>query len=300
MKGNLVSVGLVVGLDYQDPRLDPHRQFQRFKAHPAVSPILTGGTLIRYGAKALPEGGYYSIPRLWADGVLLMGDSAGLLNSQRLKGIHLAMKSGMLAAEAIFQGLLKEDFSANQLSHYETLLRQSWIEQELYKVRNFHQSFDHGPWFGLLNGAVQMITGGRGLKDPLSSRPGHERMKPLKAYDGIGADNCQGVKFDGKVTFDKLTDVYYSRTVHEEDQPCHLIIQDLDICYTRCTVEYGNPCQRFCPANVYEMVDAGPERRLQINASNCVHCKTCDIMDPYQIINWVPPEGGGGPDWVKM
>jgi electron-transferring-flavoprotein dehydrogenase len=301
MKGNLVSIGLVVGLDYQDPRLDPHREFQRFKTHPAIFPVLSGGTLVRYGAKALPEGGYYATPRLWADGVLVIGDAGSLLNAQRLKGIHLAMKSGMLAAESVFQALLAGDFSANQLSRYETLLRQSWVEQELYKVRNFHQSFDHGLWFGLFNGVLQLVTGGRGLKDPMPSRPGHERMKLLSTSDSARATHHPGIKFDGRVTFDKLTDVYYARTAHEENQPCHLIVQNLEICHTRCTVEYGNPCQRFCPANVYEMVEAGEgQRRLQINASNCVHCKTCDIMDPYQIITWVPPEGGGGPDWVKM
>jgi electron-transferring-flavoprotein dehydrogenase len=301
MKGNLVSIGLVVGLDYQDPRLDPHREFQRFKTHPAIFPVLSGGTLVRYGAKALPEGGYYATPRLWADGVLVIGDAGSLLNAQRLKGIHLAMKSGMLAAESVFQALLTGDFSANQLSRYETLLRQSWVEQELYKVRNFHQSFDHGLWFGLFNGVLQLVTGGRGLKDPMPSRPGHERMKLLSTSDSARATHHPGIKFDGRVTFDKLTDVYYARTAHEENQPCHLIVQNLEICHTRCTVEYGNPCQRFCPANVYEMVEAGQgQRRLQINASNCVHCKMCDIMDPYQIITWVPPEGGGGPDWVKM
>jgi electron-transferring-flavoprotein dehydrogenase len=301
LQGNLVSIGLVVGLDYHDPRMDPHQELQRLKAHPAVYPLLSGGTLVRYGAKALPEGGYYSVPRPWSDGILVVGDSAGLLNAQRLKGIHLAMKSGMLAAEAIFQALLSEDFSTNRLSQYEKLLRESWVEKELYNVRNFHQSFDHGLWFALFNGAIQMVTGGRGLKDRMTARAGHERMLPLKSLSDTKAKRPAEFKVDGQVTFDKLTDVYYSRTGHEEDQPCHLVVQDLNICHTRCTTEYGNPCRHFCPANVYEMVEANNgQPRLQINASNCVHCKTCDIMDPYQIITWVPPEGGGGPDWVKM
>jgi electron-transferring-flavoprotein dehydrogenase len=301
MSETMLSLGLVVGLSYEDPRLDPHVQFQKFKSHPAIAPLLKSGQLIRYGAKALPEGGYYSLPRLYVDGLLIVGDSAGFLNSQRLKGIHLAMKSGMLAAETMFDALLKEDFSSRQLSRFETLVRQSWIESELYKVRNFHQSFHHGLWFGLANGALQMITGGRGLQDPMPTQPGHTRLKQLRVLPGTNGRPLSGFEFDGEVTFDKLTDVYYSRTAHVEDQPVHLLVRDYDICHHRCTVEYGNPCQFFCPANVYEMVEAGKgSQRLQINASNCVHCKTCDIMDPYGIITWVPPEGGGGPDWHKM
>ncbi len=300
----LLSVGLVVGLSYRDPTLDAHREFQRFKAHPAIYRLLEGGQLIRYGAKCLPEGGYYAIPRPYVDGAVIIGDSGGFLNSMRLKGIHLAMKSGMLAAEAIFQALLKGDYSANQLSHYERLLRESWVETELYKARNFHQSFERGFLFGMVNAAIQMLTGGRGLKDPMPSHPGHTMMKKLSDGRRVLAPSKQpdeDVVVDGRVTFDKLTDVYYSRTAHEEDQPCHLRVRDLNICTERCTIEYGNPCQYFCPANVYEMVETGDgQKALQINASNCVHCKTCDIMDPYQIIDWVPPEGGGGPDWVRM
>lgn len=300
LSDTLVSIGLVIGLSYQDPLLDPHWEFQRFKAHPAIYSLLEGGQLIRYGAKCLPEGGYYSIPRPYVDGALIIGDSGGFLNSMRLKGIHLAMKSGMLAAEAIFQALLKGDYSAQQLSYYEKLLRESWVETELYRARNFHQSFERGFVFGMINAVVQMLTGGRGLKDPMPSHPGHTMMKKLGEIRRVETPSQEFV-VDGRVTFDKLTDVYYSRTAHEENQPCHLRVRDLNICTERCTIEYGNPCQHFCPANVYEMVEAGDGRKsLQINASNCVHCKTCDIMDPYQIIDWVPPEGGGGPDWVRM
>lgn len=295
-----LSIGLVIGLSYEDPRMDPHLQLQRLKVHPAIRPLLEGGQLIRYGAKALPEGGYFSIPKLYADGLLIVGDSAGFLNSQRLKGIHLAMKSGMLAAEAIYEALKQDDFSLNQLARYERLVSQSWIEEELYKVRNFHQSFHHGLWFGLLNGAIQMVTGGRGLIERMSVEPGHKRMKRL-VHGQWAQREIARVQFDGKVTFDKLTDVYYSRTSHVEDQPVHLLVADYEICSTQCAEQYGNPCQYFCPANVYEMIDSdGAKPRLQINASNCVHCKTCDIMDPFGIITWVPPEGGGGPDWQKM
>jgi electron-transferring-flavoprotein dehydrogenase len=317
-----LSLGLVVGLSYEDPRLDPHRQFQRFKTHPAVSALLKNGQLVRYGAKALPEGGYYSIPKLFVDGLVMVGDAAGFLNSQRLKGIHLAMKSGMLAAEAIFAGLLDESMGrrVNETmgQKFETLVRQSWMERELYQVRNFHQSFHHGLWFGMANGALQMVTAGRGLLDPIRAEPGHRRMKKLsevrnplslvlspwqKTSQGPRTkDQGPGTKDQGPGAIDKLTDLYYSRTSHEEDQPVHLHVSDPSICHDRCTTEYGNPCQYFCPANVYEMVeeDVSGAKRLHINASNCVHCKTCDVMDPYQIITWVPPEGGGGPDWGNM
>ncbi len=299
----LVSVGLVVGLSYEDPCLDPHRLFQQFKQHPEIARILKGGTLVRYGAKALPEGGYYSIPRPYVSGALLIGDSAGFLNSQRLKGIHLAMKSGMLAAEAIYEAMRKDDFSERQLARYEELIRTSWVHEELYRVRNFHQAMERGLWSGLLQAGLQMLTGGRGWRDPLPAIAGHARMRKLVEYYGGRNAGCPPSEWrpDGVVSFDKLTDVYYSGTSHEEDQPCHLRIADFDICHTRCPIEYGNPCERFCPANVYEMV-ATPEggKRLQINASNCVHCKTCDIMDPYQIITWVPPEGGGGPNYLIL
>ncbi len=299
----LVSVGLVVGLSYEDPCLDPHRLFQQFKMHPAIARILRGGKLVRYGAKALPEGGYYSIPKPYVSGALLIGDSAGFLNAQRLKGIHLAMKSGMLAAEAIYEALRRDDFSERQLARYEELIRASWLHDELYRARNFHQAMERGLWPGLFHVGLQMLTKGRGWRDPLPTVAGHERMRKLAECHREREAGCPPLEWkpDGVLTFDKLTDVYYSGTSHEEDQPCHLRIADFDICHTRCVVEYGNPCERFCPANVYEMI-ATPDgrKRLQINASNCVHCKTCDIMDPYQIITWVPPEGGGGPNYLIL
>lgn len=296
---NQVSVGLVVGLSYEDPTLDPHAEFQRWKTHDSIKAILEGGKLIRYGAKTLPEGGLYSIPRPYVGGALIVGDSAGFLNSQRLKGIHLAMKSGMVAAETIFQAFLANDFSEASLSDFERRLRQSWLYEELYRVRNFHQAMERGLWVGSILAGLQFISGGRGLKDPMLTVPGHMRMRKLT--DQRAKINRRPPKYDGKLTFDKLSDVFYSGTSHEEDQPCHLRIADFDICHNRCPEEYGNPCQYFCPASVYEMVEAtNGRKRLQINASNCVHCKTCDIMDPYQIITWVPPEGGGGPNYLNL
>ncbi len=294
-----LAVGLVGGLDYEDPRFDPHNAFQQFKMHPWVRKVLEGGQRVRYGAKTIPEGGYFAIPATATDGALIVGDSAGFLNSQRLKGIHLAMKTGMLAAETVFQALVKGDYSTATLGQYERGWQSSWVKEELWKVRNFHQGFDHGFWLGTLHGALQFMTGGRGVRSRYLSRAGHERMRRLS---GIGDAPCPPVKPDGKLTFDKLSDVYHSSTRHEEDQPSHLKIADFDICNHRCTQEYGNPCQYFCPALVYEMEGNadGSGKHLRLNPSNCVHCKTCDIADPYQIITWVCPEGGGGPHYEGM
>jgi len=307
MQNNIVNIGYVTGLDYKDPLLDPHAEFQRYKTHPHIAKLLDGGKMIRYGAKTIAAGGYFAIPRTYADGVLLVGDCAGFLNSQRLKGIHSAIKTGMLAAETIFAALLTGDFSADQLKTYEQLVNDSWVIPELKKVRNFHAGFKHGRWLGIVNTGLQFFTGGRawGLLDRDTAKPGHEEMQKLAAY-GYRGDQLEQryneLRFDGKLTFNKVTDVYHAAVGHDEDQPAHLHVLDTNICSTRCAEEYANPCQRFCPAAVYEMVEDGGngKRRLQINFSNCVHCKTCDIMDPYQIINWVTPEGGGGPDYRGM
>jgi len=307
MQNRILNIGYVTGLDYKDPLLDPHAEFQRYKTHPYIAKLLEGGKMIRYGAKTIAAGGYFAMPRTFAAGVLITGDSAGLLNSQRLKGIHSAIKSGMLAAESIFQALLAQDFSATQLQRYEQALQDSWIVPELRKVRNFHAGFKRGRWLGIVNAGLQFFTGGRawGILDREKAHAGHLEMKKLSAYGYRGdalEQRYDGLKFDGKLTFNKVTDVYHAAVGHDEDQPAHLHVLDTNICSTRCAEEYANPCQRFCPAAVYEMVDEGGtgNKRLQINFSNCVHCKTCDIMDPYQIINWVTPEGGGGPDYKGM
>jgi electron-transferring-flavoprotein dehydrogenase len=301
----LVSVGYVVGLDYQDPRTDPHHVFQDFKLHPFARGILEGGKMVRYGAKSLPYGGWLTMPRIFGDGWMLLGDSASFLNSQRLKGIHLAIKSGMLAAETAFQSLLAVDSSAATLSSYKTAVDASWIREELYPVRNFHQGFEHGLYEGLVRAGIQQLLRGGNLGPDSTNRAGYLSMKhqdTLSPY-GDGRLNFLGnAKGDGKLTFDRLTDVYHSGTRHDDDQPTHLVVRDLNICSHRCTREFGNPCQYFCPAAVYEMVEGSEpgQKQLQINFANCVHCKTCDIMDPYQIIDWVPPEGGGGPNYDGM
>jgi electron-transferring-flavoprotein dehydrogenase len=305
-KDNVVSLGFVTGLDYPDPRLDPQRVLQQFKRHPFVAKLLEGGKMIRYGAKSLPYGGWWAIPQVAGDGWMILGDSAGFLNSQRLKGIHLGIKSGMLAAETAFEALKKNDFSAASLGTFRQKVESSWIKDELWKVRNFHQGFEHGFWRGMIHAGIQQFTGGRGVRARYTGVSGYERMKPLRdlsADGGPEAGLIGPVKGDGKLTFDKLTDLYHSGTKHEEDQPAHLIIHDTNICESRCVREFGSPCQHFCPANVYELLDdpAAPNgKRISLNPSNCVHCKTCDIQDPYQIITWVPPEGGGGPNYDGM
>jgi len=295
LNNNRVSLGLVMALEYEDPRFDPHAAFQIWKTHPFVRNILDGGKLLRYGAKTLPYGGWYAMPRIYVDGALIVGDSGSFLDSQRLKGIHLAMKSGMLAAETIFEALKTGDTSTRTLKLYKNKIDASYIKKELWKVRNFHQSFRNGLFDGLVHSALQEITGGRGLIDPMRVHPGHEAYRQIH-----GTPAPERFKGDGRLTFDRLTDVYHSGTRHEEDQPCHLKVHDLNICSTRCVEEYGNPCQYFCPAAVYEMAREGDGQRLKINFANCVHCKTCDIADPYQIIDWTVPEGGGGPNYEGM
>ncbi|MCA8914250.1 MAG: electron transfer flavoprotein-ubiquinone oxidoreductase [Planctomycetes bacterium] len=316
MDNDMVSIGLVVGLDYKDATLDPHQLFQRWKTHDFLKSILGDGEVLHYGAKTIPDGGYFAMPKLTADGVMLVGDTAGFLNSMRLKGIHLAMKSGMLAAETIFECLKDGDFSAERLHKYQNAFETSWAKAELWGVRNFRQGFQLSEIFGMANTAAGLVTGGRGFFKRLHSEPDHE----LCSVETPGTTPAQPAsQYDDKLTFDKLKDVYYSGSTHEENQPCHLQVTKPDICVTKCTIEYGNPCQHFCPAKVYEMMpvdeakgmspqlnregEGTPNAQglvLKINASNCVHCKTCDIKDPYQIINWVVPEGGGGPVYTNM
>jgi electron-transferring-flavoprotein dehydrogenase len=300
-----LSVGFVAGLNYRDPLFDPHVSFQCFKRHPLVVDLLAGGEMIRYGAKALPEGGWHAIPRCYVDGALIVGDAAGFVNSMRLKGIHLAMRSGLDAAATAFEAVRAGDTSAKQLRKYATKIETGSIRTELYPVRNVHQSFTRGLLYGLAYSGLSLATGGRWGFAQIPGRPGHERMEKISGYYARGADNPVGtdVEADRRTTFDKVTNVHYSGTRQDENQPSHLLVHDTDICRTRCLNEYQNPCIRFCPANVYEIIDAGDGasgKKLQINASNCVHCKTCDIMDPYQIIDWVPPEGGGGPNYEGM
>jgi electron-transferring-flavoprotein dehydrogenase len=303
MADGRISIGFVVGLEYKDPLFDPHAAFQHFKRHPLISGILADGNLIRYGAKALPEGGWATQPHLFLDGAMIVGDAANFVNSMRLKGIHLAMRSGMLAGETAFDALRAGDSSARALSAYKKRVDASPIKTELYPVRNVHQAFGAGLIAGSAYAGAAMLTKGIGLPD-LPGHEGHREMKTIAEYYGMAKRDIlvasNAAPIDRKLTFDKVTGAHYSGTHHDEDQPVHLLVQT-DVCHSVCGPEYGHPCVRFCPASVYEMVDNGAGGlRLQINASNCVHCKTCDIMDPYGVITWVAPEGGDGPSYDGM
>jgi len=302
MANDILDIGHVTGLDYKNPTTDPHNELQRMKQHPVIAKMLEGAKMIRYGAKAIPEGGFFAMPRAYADGLMIIGDSAGFLNGMRLKGIHLAMKSGMMAAETAWDALQADAYEALGLARYEERFKESWAYDEMRSARNFHQGFKNGLWSGMLNAGLSTFLGGRGFGfiDKLPSEPGYERMEKA----GYKPKETPRATIDNVLTFDRLTDVYNSGTIHEEDQPSHLKVADTNICRDRCTVEYGNPCAYFCPAKVYEPLfekkNGAVEGRLQINFTNCVHCKTCDIADPYQIITWVPPQGGEGPVYIGM
>ncbi len=296
MKNHRVSVGFVTALDGHDPWLDPWETFQRWKTHPFIKEILHGGEIIKAGAKTVPEGGYWSRPRCYGDGFLIVGDSASLLNLSRLKGIHTAIKSGLLAAETLVEALEKNDFSQAVLKGYEERFQASWLREELYRVRNFRQEFKGGFFWGAIKAGVKYVLGGIG-RERIAAEPDFRAMRR-----SAGAlPRPDPLKYDGKYLIDKVTQVYHAGAVHNEQQPSHLIIADTDICRTRCAEEYGNPCQSFCPANVYEMIDdKNGKKKMQINHSNCVHCKTCDILDPYQIITWTVPSDAGGPKYQGL
>ncbi|MCE7033558.1 electron transfer flavoprotein-ubiquinone oxidoreductase [Lysobacter sp. GX 14042] len=283
-----IAIGYVTGLDYKDPNYKPWEAFQQFKHHPMVKPLLEGGEIISAGARAIATGGYQSMPRVEMPGALLIGDTAGLLNVPKVKGTHQAIRSGMLAAEHLVgNALAPEGFDAK--------LRDSAVMAELKAVRNIKPGFKKGLWMGMLNAGWETITGGRSPWT-LKNRADWSSLEKLAEYES--PDRGWGPR--ELPPRDRLAGVYYAATDHDEDQPVHLIVHDTSICVERCTIEYGNPCTRFCPANVYEMVEDEGGRRLQINAANCVHCKTCDIKDPYEIITWVTPEGGAGPNYQNL
>jgi len=300
MSDNLVSIGLVVGLDYADPFLDPHAEFQRFKTHPFMKSLLDGATLQSYGAKTIPEGGWFAMPRLVADGALILGDAAGMVNVPRLKGIHYAMQAGILAAETVLDALVKGDFSRATLDPYQEKVERGLIGRDLFANRYFKEYFHGNFLVGLVKAGISFFTGGSFPPGSGRQEADWRAMKPIRAYHHADAKPSKP-SFDKRLTFNKLDDIYVSGTTHEEDQPCHLVVKDLDLCRDRCTHEYGNPCQHFCPAQVYNIIqDDGGNNSLLINPPNCVHCKTCDIKDPYRNILWKVPEGGGGPNYVNL
>ena len=292
MKDNMVSIGFVVGLDYKNPYLSPYEEMQRFKTHPSIKPLLESGKRVAYGARTLVEGGFQSLPKLTFAGGLLIGDTAGFLNVPKIKGNHTAMKSGMVAAESIYDDL--QDYGFECLS-YSDNLKESWLWGELKSVRNIRPGFHKGLFAGLVNAVIEMLTGGK-LPRTLKNHADHKQMEKSAKHKPIDYP-----KPDGKITFDKLTSVQLSNTNHAENQPCHLKLKDPQIPVSVNLPEYGEPAQRYCPAGVYEIIEeAGQEPRLQINSQNCVHCKTCDIKDPSQNINWCVPQGGDGPNYPNM
>ncbi|MDQ3482552.1 MAG: electron transfer flavoprotein-ubiquinone oxidoreductase [Pseudomonadota bacterium] len=293
-----VALGFVVALDYQNPYLSPFEEFQRWKTHPAIRAEIEGGRRISYGARAINEGGWQAVPELVVPGGALIGCSAGFVNVPRIKGTHTAMKSAMLAAESAFEAIGSER-TGDRLDSYPQALRSSWIAKELKTVRNAQPAVSRwGGWAGTLYAGFDMWLGHLGLSLPWTLKHRHPDHDTLRRKEHVRPIDYP--KPDGVITFDRLSSVFVSNTNHEEDQPVHLTLKDVDIPVGVNLAEYAGPEQRYCPAGVYEFVEEGGEPRLQINAQNCVHCKTCDIKDPTQNINWVVPEGGGGPNYPNM
>lgn len=290
-----VSIGFVVGLDYQNPWLSPFEEFQRFKTQPMIKALLEGGERLSYGAKSLVEGGLQSLPKLSFNGGMLIGDSAGFLNVAKIKGSHTAMKSGMLAAESIAENLAQLN-QPIELVSYPEKIKNSWLYKELYQVRNIRPSFKYGLWPAMLYSAVdQYILRGK-APWTFKHQSDHSQLKSKHCFKPIDYP-----KPDGKLTFDKPSSVYLAGTFHEENQPCHLQLSNEKVAIEVNYQKYGSPETRYCPAGVYEIIyDEQQQPSLQINSQNCIHCKTCDIKDPYQNITWVPPEGGGGPSYTNM
>jgi electron-transferring-flavoprotein dehydrogenase len=286
----------VIGLGYANPHLSPFDEFQRFKTHPDIRPTFAGGRRIAYGARAISAGGYQSIPRLTFPGGLLIGDTAGFLNMPKIKGTHTAMKSGTVAAEAVFAAVAAGR-GADEVTEYPERLRQSWLWEELYRVRNIKPSFSWGLWAAIAYSALDTYVLRGKAPWTFHHKPDHAKLKK--------ASECPKIEYprpDGVITFDKLSSVFISNTNHEEDQPCHLTLKDASVPIRVNLALYDAPEQRYCPAGVYEIVrdSDGSNPRLQINAQNCVHCKTCDIKDPTQNIHWITPQGGGGPNYPNM
>lgn len=292
---NRVAIGFVVGLDYKNPWLSPFAEFQRFKTHPVMRSLLSGGERLSYGARALNEGGWQSMPKLVFPGGALIGDAAGFLNVPKIKGIHTAMQSGMLAAQACFDSFEQEHTTHLELSSYPEKVNNSWLKQELYSVRNIRPGFKYGLIPGLINAAFETyITRGH-TPWTLTNHSDHTSLKPAEKAKKINYP-----KPDGKLTFDRLSSVFLSNTFHEENQPCHLKLKQPKLAIDVNLKYFASPESRYCPAAVYEIVEEETGPRLQINAQNCIHCKTCDIKDPRQNIVWHAPEGGGGPNYTGM
>ena len=294
LENNQVAVGFVVGLDYQNPWLSPFEEFQRYKTHPAIRDTFVGARRIAYGARALSEGGFQSVPKLTFPGGVLIGDTAGFLNVPKIKGTHMAMKSAIVAADAVVAALAQEN--VKEVTAYSEQLKQSWLWEELHSVRNIRPAFAKGLWAGIAYGAIDTFLFRGKAPWTFHHHADHTQLRDKRDFAPI-----QYPKPDGQITFDRLSSVFLSATNHEEDQRCHLQLKDASVPVSVNYAKYGAPETRYCPAGVYEILgEESGEPRLQINAQNCLHCKTCDIKDPTQNINWVVPEGGGGPNYPNM
>ena len=295
LDNNLVSYGFVIGLDYKNPYLSPYEEFQRFKLHPKIRHIFEGGRRISYGARALNEGGVQSLPKLSFPGGALIGCDAGTLNTPKIKGTHTAMKSGMIGAELVYDELSSKNENS-EISRFDEKFHQSWAGKELKNARNVRPSFKYGLKFGMILSGIDQIL----LRGKAPWTLSHSEADHLSLKKKINAKKIDYPKPDNILTFDKLTNVSYSSTYHEENQPCHLQLKDTNLPISNNYQLFDSPEQRYCPAGVYEIVNENGDPKLNINAQNCIHCKTCDIKDPMQNINWITPEGGGGPNYTNM
>jgi electron-transferring-flavoprotein dehydrogenase len=296
---NRISIGYLTALGYEDPMLDPYEMFIKFKRHPFVANLIKGGKVIEQGARSVPTGGYFTMPKLAVDGALFVGACAQLHNTPALKGLHLGIKSAMLAAQTIMETLAGDDFSISALQSYPQRLEKSWIGKELWEGRNCAQALAKKGLAKLIHLGAQYVTGGRGLIDPMPLV--HDARTLMRRQRG-SQDQKGKERYDGNLYIDKLTGVYLSKTMHREDQPSHLIIHDMQVCSEKCYPKYGSPCTRFCPGEVYalELDPESGKARIKLNPSNCFHCKTCDIKDPFGNITWTCPEGGDGPGYTVV
>jgi electron-transferring-flavoprotein dehydrogenase len=302
IKDNKVSLGFLAGLCYEDSGLDIYDEFIKFKQHPFVAGILKDGKVLEQGARTVSTGGYFTIPELAVDGGVFVGGSAAMQNTPGLKGIHLSMKSGMLAAEAIINAFEKNNFTRETLSGYHDLFEKSWAKKEIFEVRNFSQALSKNGLIKIIHLGAQYLTKGRGVYDNMPIKQDYKTLKSVKGSNDDIRTAPEKKTLDGVLYVDKLTGVYLSKTMHREDQPSHIIIHDRDLCVNECFKTYRCPCTRFCPGDVYEIeTDQKTSlRRLKLNPSNCLHCKTCDIKDPYRNITWTCPEGGEGPGYTVL
>ncbi len=302
-----IIVGLCAYLDTDDPLLDPHRELQKLKTHPFFQEKLAGGQVIAYGGKTLPAGGWFSMPKLFSDGMMVAGDAASMVDVKKLKGVHLAMRAGTLAGETAFEGLLAGDYSEKILAKYDEKIQNSLVKDELWKTRNFHQTISKGVFLSAPEIAFQEVFGGMALFGNMGiEHKDYETTKTVMdvwGVEGLNHKDNQLPEADNKLFFDKLSSVYMTGTMHDEDSPNHLKLQNGDICRETCYPKYKSPCNHFCPANVYEMIEDDShkgEKKLQINYTNCIHCQTCDIKCPFNNIDWTLPEAGGGPNYQMM